>query len=111
MPSSTSDPVLPPNVMNELSELFQQLCIPQRRRKALDEFLSDEELQLVVQRNDPNLPGLEHTISSKRIVDVLADQRNWSHARAVIELAYGLDMLGPGRFRRLRSAIGEPIEG
>ena len=92
------------------SELFHQFCIPQRRRSALDEFLTDDEVDLVMEDQGANLPGVEYYISSKRIICVLADCRQWTHERALLELAFSLDMIGPGRFRTLRRAIGEPVD-
>lgn len=98
------------NTKEVLSELFQQLCIRQLRRRALDDFLSEDEVELIVEDIDPNLPDSERHIFGKRILSVLADSRHWSRERAMLELAFGLDLIGPGRFRSLVQAIEESIE-
>ena len=112
MPTSTRRVDLPPKVTNELAELFQQLCIPQQRRKALDEFLTDDEVCMVVEAEDRNDPHVEYAISTRRILDVLATQRNWSRTRALVELAFGLEWWVPAAFegfaRKLANRLRKP---
>ena len=110
MPKSIPLRVLSPNTKEVLSELFQKLCIRQLRRKALDQFLNEDEVKLVVKDIDPNLPDSERHIFGKRILGVLSDSRHWSRERAMLELAFRLDIISPGRFRGLLQAIGESID-
>jgi hypothetical protein len=110
MPKSTPQTAQPQVSQEVFAELYLQFRIPQRRRQALDEFLTDEEVSLIAEGQDPTQPGLEYSISGKRILDVLVDLRGWSYKRALLELAFGLEMIRRGQFQSLRKAIGEPIE-
>jgi hypothetical protein len=101
---------LPPEIMHAFSELFHPLWIPQVRRRALDEFLTQDEVAAVVQDLGPDTVGAEYLISGKNILSVLAAHRDWSLERALLELTLALDMIGPGRYQFLRKAIGEPLE-
>ncbi|MEX2308413.1 MAG: hypothetical protein WD738_12505, partial [Pirellulales bacterium] len=67
-------------------------------------------VRAAVKPHGPNVPDVEYAITARQILDVLVEYRQWTYERALIELAFGLDMVGPGRYRALRRQIGEPAD-
>jgi hypothetical protein len=110
MPKIPSRRVLPPNIRDQLSELYHRICNPTIRRKALDEFLTEKESRELIKGSGPKDLGVDSRISSKRILLVIAKRPGWTLERALLELTFSMDLIGHGRFRALLRAIGESIE-
>lgn len=80
--------------------------MPITQQRASNEFLTNRERVAVVP--DDNSETIDAI--SKQILRVLAEYCDWTLERALLELTFALDMIGPGKFRFLRQAIGEPVE-
>jgi len=99
---------LPKHIEKCLTELYVRLGLPPLVTRLKQEVLSPGEVQLV---DGAGLSASALPIDvAAAILRVVAQQREVSAERALIDLARSLDIVGAGRYENLRRAIGEPID-
>jgi hypothetical protein len=94
---------LKPDVKEEFQELFHKLILPPLQ-PLLEKVLKPQERRtLKGEKGGRNYVSLKHTLS------VIASSRQLTLERAALELARAVDIIGIGKYERLRTAIGEPV--
>src|SRR4051812_41340617 len=93
---------LPEEVKKRLRYLYRKIGLPQLRDR-LSLILTSQEKQLIHWEtlHDNGLP----IDAAKEILFAVAEQRETSLERALIELAHDLDLLGSGSYKVLRRSI------
>jgi hypothetical protein len=90
---------LPPNVNVSLEELYTLLGTPQVKRKLRADVLTAEELRKLG----------DEPLRKKMILQVVANCRDFTLERALLDLMWDADLIAAGRYKSLRRSIGEPI--
>jgi hypothetical protein len=98
---------LPEDVKERLRDLYSKIGLPQLRDR-LSLILTSQEKQVIHWEtlHDNGLP----IDAAKEILFAVAQQRETSLERALIELAHDLDLLGSGSYKVLRRSINEPMD-
>jgi hypothetical protein len=98
---------LPEEVEKRLGDLYSKIGLPQLRDR-LSLILTSQEKQVTHWEtlHDNAMP----IDAAKEILFAVAQHRETSLERAVIELAHDLDLLGSGSYRVLCRSIGEPMD-
>jgi hypothetical protein len=94
---------LPRDVNDELQEIFHRL-IATALVPHLLKILTPQELRSLGVKK-----GELKRISIRSTLKVVASSRQLSLERAALELARAVDLIGVGKYERLRTAIGEPV--
>jgi hypothetical protein len=98
---------LPEEVKERLRDLYSKIGLPQLRDR-LSLILTSQEKQVIHWEtlHDNGLP----IDAAKKVLFAVAQQRETSLERAVIELAHDLDLLGSGSYKVLCRSINEPMD-
>jgi hypothetical protein len=94
-------------VKERLRDLYSKIGLPQLRDR-LSLILTSQEKQVIHWEtlHDTGLP----IDAANEILFAVAEQREMSLERALIELAHDLDLLGSGSYKVLRRSINEPMD-
>jgi hypothetical protein len=98
---------LPEHVQKYLRDLFERLGLPHLFQRLRQEVLTPQEYRLFEKTGISEHSHPQEGASE--ILRIVAEQRGLTLERTTLELARSLDVLGSGRYERLRQAIGEPI--
>lgn len=107
MSTLAPQPALSKAVKSELAEQLFRLSVPLIKSRLIDEFLPKEKARL---DNVTKVTSQEDQVSITTILRTAAKQRQWSPERACLEFSLAVDLIGIGKYRTLRRAIGEPVE-
>src|SRR5206468_3710290 len=100
---------LPIDVQEALVDLRMKFRSPFIILRLKNGILTQEESRSVGEAGISEPAEPRDWVCPRKVIEVVARQRQLTLERALLELCRSLDLIGVGRYEQLRKAIGDPV--